>query len=749
MKLSRLWGFSWLMVVPLLTALFVWGYRTAEMYRELGLRNLGDERLGGMTLHNAGVLQLRYLKQSLQVAVLRAIGTDEDNGLPRVHLFVQEADIAKLDAERPLSGKQYVSARLYNDNKFMRVNARYRGDFAVHWGFFKRSWRIKTKRQDLFMGARKLNLITPKTAFIYSNHVGYEMAHLIGLLAPKSTMVNLNINGTHQGIYLLVEQITESTLRNAGRLPGDIYSGDEHYGLDIWHGIDLPMFESPGLWQKVAFNNHYPETHNVPLKALLTALKSDDQQALLNLIDADAFARLHLWEHLAQSQHIDDQHNWRLYYDPGRSRFFPILWDGLPWAEHWITKEWREDWQPQKEILVSSLMRALHRNDRFLAVKNNVFREFLDSDKPNQLLASIREQNAKMKQDTLMDTAILSAKHHWVTPEQSLERMADNVEIVQRIISKLKLQLTEPASDDDPLPVVHWQGDIRITQDTIITNPLTIAAGSRITLGDGVSLFIRNRLLIDGSETKPVIFTADQGRFGTVVLEGQLANGSKLNGLTMSGGSGYKDDLREYSAMLSIHDVNGVELTNCTLSNNANYDDQLHIVYSDIVIERCHFSGAPMDAVDLDMSKAVISDTKFENNGNDGLDLMGTVVVADNLRFFANGDKGISVGERSQLDIEDSTFTANEIAIQVKDDSLVSGRRLSLTSNVTALHAYAKNWRYGAGGFGVFCDMDFGHAKTVTADKSSRLRVDAERCPILPEATADTIAQLKKNLKKQ
>ena len=73
MKLSRLWGFSWLIVVPLLTALFVWGYRTAEMYRELGLRNLGDERLGGMTLHNAGVLQLRYLKQSLQVAVLLSL----------------------------------------------------------------------------------------------------------------------------------------------------------------------------------------------------------------------------------------------------------------------------------------------------------------------------------------------------------------------------------------------------------------------------------------------------------------------------------------------------------------------------------------------------------------------------------------------------------------------------------------------------------------------------------------------------
>ena len=156
-----------------------------------------------------------------------------------------------------------------------------------------------------------------------------------------------------------------------------------------------------------------------------------------------------------------------------------------------------------------------------------------------------------------------------------------------------------------------------------------------------------------------------------------------------------------------------------------------------------------MDAVDLDMSKAVIGDTKFENNGNDGLDLMGTVVTANNLRFFANGDKGISVGERSQLDIEDSTFTANEIAIQVKDDSLVSGRRLSLTSNTTALHAYAKNWRYGTGGFGVFCDVDFGHEKTVTADKSSRLRVDVEQCPTLTDATADTIAQLKKNLKQQ
>lgn len=741
-RLSRSWPLSWLLVIPLVTLLGIWGYRTVDMYRELGLRNLADERLSGMTLHKAGVLQFRYLVQSIRLEIIRALAT-EDEGLPRVHLFIEEADLTKLDSERPRSGKEYVQARLYNDGKFSRVKARYRGDFAWHWGFFKRSFRVRTKRSDLFMGIRKFNLITPKTSFLYSNHMGYEMAHLIGLLAPRSEMVNLNINGRHRGIHLLVEQIGETTLRDAGRLPGDIYSGDELYGIDIWHGVGLPLFESAGLWQKVAYNNHYPEGHNYPLRQLLLALKLRDQARLADLLDLEAFAVLNLWEQLAIASHLDDEHNWRLYFDPGRARFYPILWDGMPWGDSWLADDWKETWKPSDRIIASTLMRTLHQNPDFLDIKRRVFRSFLTSEKPELLIESIKAINAKLENSVATDTATLDENLEWITPEDAVRRMEDNVELVTQTLAKLE-QLYPPGDvatqKPGPSPLI-WRGDIHLDRDTTIEQPLVIEAGTRVTLDENVSLFIRDRLSIEGTTDNPVVVSpAGNAVFGAVVLEGRAADGSRINGLKMYGGSGYRDDLREYSGMLSIHDVRNVRLTNTDLSDNHDYDDQLHVVYSDIAIDHCSFTNAPMDAIDLDMSDAVISNSVFMGNGNDGLDLMGARVTTRNSLFAQNGDKGISVGERSILEITDSSFSVNNFGIQVKDDSFVSANDLTFARNKTAIDAYAKNWRYEQGGYGVFCASEFtDNDQLVTTDRKSKLDIHADQCPALDAGTIDSL----------
>ena len=128
--------------------------------------------------------------------------------------------------------------------------------------------------------------------------------------------------------------------------------------------------------------------------------------------------------------------------------------------------------------------------------------------------------------------------------------------------------------------------------------------------------------------------------------------------------------------MLSIHDTDNIVLEHCSLSDNQDFDDQLHVVYATISISNCSFSGAPMDGVDLDISQAELADLRFINNGNDGLDLMESRVKAVGLEFVGNGDKGVSVGEQSQLDIDRSRFMNNPIAIQVKDRSTARGSLL-------------------------------------------------------------------------
>ena len=190
----------------------------------------------------------------------------------------------------------------------------------------------------------------------------------------------------------------------------------------------------------------------------------------------------------------------------------------------------------------------------------------------------------------------------------------------------------------------------------------------------------------------------EQEPWGALVLSGRGADGSTLSHCEMAGGSGLKGDLFEYSAMLSIHDVKDVVISDCQFRDNHVVDDMVHTVYADIRFERVLFKNALSDALDLDISTASISDSHFENSGNDAVDLMTTQASITGSLFKNNGDKGISVGENSQLYAVNNTLQGNLIGVQSKDPTTALILNQTFTNNNTALHAYKKNWRYGEGG---------------------------------------------------
>ncbi len=722
---------GWLILIPALVILVVWGARTADMYKTLGLRNLGSSTLGGITLEEVSKLQFQYLAHQVQKELRLAVfGRSTD--LPRIHLFVRDADISALDAELPDSGFNYVEGRFFDGNDFLDVKVRYRGDYATHWGFFKKSWRIRTKRKDLFQGIRKFNLITPKNELMFANHFGYELARELELLAPKSEMVVLNLNGQEQGIYLLVQQIDESLLRDHERLPGDIYSGDIRYGQDAWSPLGKRLFETPGVWKKVAINNHYPETNRYPLEQLLLAIKQQDQDTLEDLVDLDAFARLALWENLAYSRHIDATHNWRLYFDPGRAKFYPILWDGIPFSKYWIPGDWQnDDWIPREMSGESPLMALLNKSPEFQAHRYRVTEEFLSGDSPEKLrqqLASLSERiSSEVVNDFPMDIGL-----QWVDPEDAIKRISGTPQLFDKILEGVRTRHSQSqlANNIQNIGQEVWSGKVDITDDVTISSDLVVDAGTAITLAQGASLYLHGKVTINGSAEKPVVFNSrDDSPFGGIVIEGERASGSSLRHVQISNGSGIRTPLRLYSGMLSIHDVPNISLEHCVLSDNTLFDDQLHVVYSTIRIRSCEFRNAPMDAIDLDASVAQIENSSFIANGNDGLDLMHSKVVAEELEFEANGDKGISIGERSHLEIRDSRFSRNHIAMQVKDGSRAWARDLSIRDSHIAINAYAKNWRYGAGGHGSICGSDIESVGTVTlADKKSSIEL-YDVCP--------------------
>jgi hypothetical protein len=266
-----------------------------------------------------------------------------------------------------------------------------------------------------------------------------------------------------------------------------------------------------------------------------------------------------------------------------------------------------------------------------------------------------------------------------------------------------------------------WRDVVTLRGVTVIDEALVIEPGTLVRLDADASLVLRGQVLARGTAQAPIRFAplGDQP-WGALALQGQGANGSRFSHCQWRDGSGYKTDLFEYSAMLSLHDVRDVHLEHCELRDSRIVDDMLHTVYADVDIDACTFAGALADAVDLDNSAATFTRCTFTLAGNDGLDLMTSSALVVDCIFERCGDKGISVGESSRALVVRPKIMQCNFGVQSKDKAFVALFAAELTGNKGALDAYQKNWRYGGGGrvFAYGCRLH-GNGKLATADKES------------------------------
>ena len=98
--------------------------------------------------------------------------------------------------------------------------------------------------------------------------------------------------------------------------------------------------------------------------------------------------------------------------------------------------------------------------------------------------------------------------------------------------------------------------------------------------------------------------------------------------------------------------------------NNLSGDDFLNFFRSnDIIIKSSYFKNILNDAIDSDFSNVTISNTIFDVIGNDAIDGSGSNLIVDQCKFSYVRDKAISAGEKSVVEVTNSLFMNNEIAV--------------------------------------------------------------------------------------
>lgn len=372
------------------------------------------------------------------------------------HIFIDQNALKQLNSNLPFSGFKYTNAQMvFPNGEKHEVKIRYRGDGKFHWLYDRKSFRIKTTKDNLYEKNRWFNLIVPKSNELMNNHLTYKLAKLLDLLSPDSKMVTLDLNDHYDGTRLYVEQLNESFLRKNRLMPCDLYKADN---VGFAHYLGLPhdqIFNGAYYWEKIASNNHYDKKDKTNLIKLLDDLAENDI-SMLNIKD---FAKLSVLITLTQSKHLDNIHNWRLYYDNYSERFSPVVWDLVGWYKDFMPGE---NVKPNIDIICSVIFEKLFKDYRFLYYRHLTFMDFFKNEEEAFFIMLDDEINSVKNKlspnDYSLDLSMIRMNR-----EETIEHIEKFRKNVEKLFSDIE-QITLLRSSQF---VKHDARDFRLTDNVI------------------------------------------------------------------------------------------------------------------------------------------------------------------------------------------------------------------------------------------------------------------------------------------
>jgi small nuclear ribonucleoprotein (snRNP)-like protein len=219
-------------------------------------------------------------------------------------------------------GKQWQDVLISSNNQEnipAKIKLRGHSMSFYHWGGVKKSLWVKTKAGTYLDKWKRASFTNFKEPIYSVDALAYNMAQEIGILSPRHEFINLYTNKKYQGVFHLIEYFDKYYLQNNLRIQGDIYALDEYKDLEN-------AFLNEKYWVKKSFNRKAEKTSKSNLIALLNCLKNNCSN-IEDFIDIDKYLKHTILFELFGSDHADNFHNQRMYFDPSVGKFEPIVWD--------------------------------------------------------------------------------------------------------------------------------------------------------------------------------------------------------------------------------------------------------------------------------------------------------------------------------------------------------------------------------------------------------------------------------------
>ena len=510
---------------PLALALWVFGSACLDYQR---IRQFDDWWSNATSVRKFGFNRLRAVWNLPRATALRERIPAEDESRQTIRLRVDRSEWSELSRDVGGHWGEWIRGALVDGNDHLDVRLRFRGDGSAHWTSEKKSLSVKTGKDALYKGFRRLNFSVKD---VLPQYLANSLAADFDLLAPETEVVPLYVNEHYYGIFRFIEPVDEAFLRRHRRMPGNVFRGDTAERGEYFKNLPRELFANPEIWDRVAANDRPGAPREWAVRGLIEDLNGstfEDHRRLMKRLDQGELSRLlALMLACGDPFHMSGIHNQLWYEDPATGVLHPVVWDlRLLDLEHPLPhSNWNRFWRAvlREPAVLDGALGHLARwieDDRLLDLARRrvvttyaQYRDHFEYDqlragvippvgRPGEVLARLRK-NLEVLREWTRDTRVRVATGPWV---------GDLVVVDLLVGGRAGAELAGFAFEAGGSPPGDVPGDVEVWADANLSG--------RLDEGD---LRLGARSLEQGVEPRRILLEPPQR-----LLPGVAASGAEL-----------------------------------------------------------------------------------------------------------------------------------------------------------------------------------------------------------------------------
>lgn len=237
------------------------------------------------------------------------------------------------------------------------------------------------------------------------------------------------------------------------------------------------------------------------------------------------------------------------------------------------------------------------------------------------------------------------------------------------------------------------RGNHIVDGGVVVHGNLTINANTSLNFKNNAYLIVKGSISAEGGDNRSIKFSPVIDSWLGVYV---LGDGSKslLSGVEISKARDLNVGILSLTSGITFY--NSVVNINNVLVVDSTAEDALNLVDSEFMIEKLTIENSYSDALDLDFSSGLISNSNFNKVGGDAVDFSGSDVTVNDVKVSLVKDKAFSVGENSNVNITHSTITDVGVGIASKDGSTAQAVNVIISDyKLNGVMSYVKKDFYG------------------------------------------------------